>query len=72
MNGQDKGPRTDIVLVNGIASIIVSGKTEDIGHAMELARESIESGTAYCMLKKLVKASGGNLSRLEELEAKYA
>jgi anthranilate phosphoribosyltransferase len=72
LNGQDKAPRTEIVLVNGIASIIVSGKTEDIGHAMELAKESIASGTAYCKLKKLVKASGGNLSRLEELEAKYA
>jgi hypothetical protein len=37
---------------------------------MELARESIESGTAYYKLKMLVKASGGNFSRLEELESK--
>jgi anthranilate phosphoribosyltransferase len=71
LNGLDISPRTDIVLVNGIASILVAGKTEKISHAMELAKESIESGTAYCKLKMLVKASGGDLSRLEELESKY-
>jgi thymidine phosphorylase len=38
---------------------------------MEIARKSIESGAAYAKLKMLIKASGGNLSKLEELEAKY-
>jgi thymidine phosphorylase len=38
---------------------------------MELARKSITNGTAYAKLKDLVKASGGSLQRLEELEAKY-
>ena len=38
---------------------------------MEIARKSIESGAAYAKLKALVKASGGNLQKLEELEAKY-
>lgn len=71
LNGRDGSPRTDIVLVNGVAGIIVAGKTGDLGHAMELAKESIESGAAYGKLKRLVKESGGNMSRLEELESRY-
>jgi len=70
--GIEDGPRTDIVLVNSIAGIIVSGITDDISHAMQLAKESINSGEAYGKLKKLVKHSNGSPARLEELEAKYA
>lgn len=64
-------PKTEIVLVNGVAGIIVGGKAEDFSYGMELARESIDSGAAYEKLKVLVKASNGNLSKLEELELKY-
>jgi thymidine phosphorylase len=39
---------------------------------MDLSRESINSGAAYTKLKALIKASGGDLSKLEELESKYA
>jgi len=64
-------PKTEIVLVNGVAGIIVGGKAEEFSYGMELARESIDSGAAYKKLKALVKASHGNLSKLEELELKY-
>ena len=64
-------PKREIVLVNGAAGIIVSGKAEDFSYGMELARESIDSGAAYKKLKALVKASNGDLSKLEELESKY-
>jgi anthranilate phosphoribosyltransferase len=63
--------KTEIVLVNSAAGIIVGGKAEDFKEGMEIARASIESGAAYFKLKDLVKASGGSLMRLEELEAKY-
>jgi anthranilate phosphoribosyltransferase len=72
LNGMERGPRTDIVLVNALAGIIVSGRTDDFSHAMELARESIESGKAYEKLRGLVKGSGGDMSRLEELEIRHA
>lgn len=65
-------PKTEIVLVNSAAGIIVGGKADDFGYGMTLARESIESGTACKKLKALVSASGGDLSKLEELEQKYA
>ncbi len=64
-------PKTEIVLINSAAGIIVGGKAEDFSYGMKIARESIESGAAYKKLKALVKSSGGDLSRLEELELKY-
>jgi anthranilate phosphoribosyltransferase len=64
-------PKTEIVLVNSAAGIVVGGKAEDFIYGMEVARKSIESGAAYKKLKVLIKASGGGLSKLEELEAKY-
>ena len=64
-------PRKEIVLVNSAAGIIVGGKAEDFNYGMELSRKSIDSGNAYKKLKALIKASAGNLSKLEELESKY-
>jgi anthranilate phosphoribosyltransferase len=64
-------PKTDIVLINGAAGIIVGGKAEDFSYGMTVARESIESGAAFKKLKALIKVSGGDLSKLEELETKY-
>ena len=63
--------KAEIVLVNSAAGIIVGGKAGNFAEGMEKARESIESGAAYKKLKDLIKASGGSLQRLEELEAKY-
>ena len=65
-------PKREIVQVNGAAAIIVAGKADDFGYGIEVAKESIESGAAYKKLKELVKFSHGNLSKLEQLETKYA
>ncbi len=69
--GAADDPKTDIVLVNSAAGIILGGKADDFSYGMELARESIGSGAAYKKLKALISASHGNLSKLEELELKY-
>jgi anthranilate phosphoribosyltransferase len=69
LNGKDETAKPDIVLVNAAAGIIVGGKASDFKDAMALAQKSISSGAAYGKLKSLVKASGGNLSKLEEHEA---
>jgi anthranilate phosphoribosyltransferase len=65
-------PRREIVQLNGAAAIIVGGGAEDFGYGIETAKESIESGSAYKKLKELVKFSGGDLTKLEQLETKYA
>ena len=65
-------PKREIVQVNGAAAIIVAGKAEDFSYGIEVAHESIESGAAYRKLKELVKFSGGDLSKLEQLETEHA
>ncbi len=64
-------PKKDIVLVNAGAGIIVGGKAEDFSEGIELARESIVNGEAYKRLKRLIKRSNGDLSKLEKLESIY-
>jgi anthranilate phosphoribosyltransferase len=64
-------PKTEIVLVNSAAGIMLGGKAEDFLYGIELARESIESGGAYKKLRELITASGGDLLKLEELEQQY-
>jgi anthranilate phosphoribosyltransferase len=64
-------PKTEIVLVNSAAGIMMGGRAEDFSYGMTVARKSIESGAAYKSLQALIKASRGDLSKLEELEQKY-
>ena len=69
---ENGNPKKDIVLVNAAAGITVGGKADDFSYALELARESIESGAAYRKLKALISFyDGSSLSKLRELEAKY-
>ena len=65
------GPKTNMVLVNAAAGIVIGGKAEDFLHGMELARESVESGSAYQKLRAIIKASNGNMSKIEELESRH-
>jgi anthranilate phosphoribosyltransferase len=67
----EEDPRLEIALVNAAAGILIGGKAEDFREGMESARESISSGAAYKKLESLIKASGGDLTKLEELESKY-
>ena len=52
-----KGPKRDIVLMNASAAICASDKKESLKAAMELARESIDSGSAEQKLKDLCRLS---------------
>lgn len=64
----EKGPKRDIVLLNAAAAIFVGGKSEDLEKALEIARESIDSGRAYDKLANLVKMSDGDEDRMREME----
>jgi anthranilate phosphoribosyltransferase len=64
-------PKTQIVLINSAAGIIVGGKAENFISGIEIARKSVVSGAAYEKLKDMIRKSNGDLSRLEELETKY-
>jgi anthranilate phosphoribosyltransferase len=65
----DDGPRRDVVLMNSAAAMIVGGKASDFREGVEVAREVIDSGKAYEKLRALIKATGGDMSKLGALEA---
>jgi anthranilate phosphoribosyltransferase len=72
LNYTENDAKTDIVVVNAAAGLVVAGKVQDFSEGIELARASIRSGAAYEKLKTLVCMTGGDLSKLEKLEHKYA
>ncbi len=49
----ERGPRRDIVLLNAAAAIAVAGRASDIEGGLELAAESLDSGTAFEKLERL-------------------
>lgn len=57
LEGTDKGPRRDIVVLNAAAAIIVADIAEDFESGMALAEESIDNGAAKSCLAKLIKIS---------------
>jgi len=62
----------DLILVNAAAGIIVGGLADTFNEGMELANNSIRSGSAYNKLKSLISMSEGNVSKLENLEKQFA
>jgi len=60
--------KRDMALLNAAAAIFLGGKAKNLHKAVEIAKESLESGAAYVKLRDLIKHSGGNLSVLEEFE----
>lgn len=65
-------PKRCLAAVNAAAALIVSRMADDFIYGLELAQESIESGSAYKKLKQLIRFYNGNKpEKLEELEAKH-
>jgi anthranilate phosphoribosyltransferase len=71
LSGREDGnpSRLDMVLANAAAAILVGGKVEDFTSGVDAAREAIRSGHAYEKLKGLIEFSGGDVSKLERIEA---
>ena len=55
----ETGPRRDIVLLNSALALVAGGKAEAIPEAIELAGETIDSGSPLEKLDKLVEISNG-------------
>jgi anthranilate phosphoribosyltransferase len=55
-NGE-KGPKRDIALLNTAAALVVSEKSENLGDAISLASDSIDSGRARATLDALIQCS---------------
>lgn len=50
----EKGPKLDMVLLNGGAALLAAGKTENLKEGVSLAREIVDSGAAYKKLEELI------------------
>ncbi|MFQ5941449.1 MAG: anthranilate phosphoribosyltransferase [Nitrososphaerales archaeon] len=70
LNGTADEKRTDVVMLNAAASLIVGNKADSFDDGIELARKSVQSGRALKKLRSLIK-SCGNISVIEELERKW-
>jgi len=56
----EPGPKTDTALLNAGAAIYVAGKAETIKQGVEIARESIFSGSALNKLEELRRFVNGH------------
>ena len=74
LNGaEDKNSaRSQVVLANAAAAILVGGKAADLASGVEAARESVASGKAYDKLKRLIECTNGDASKLERIETQNA
>jgi anthranilate phosphoribosyltransferase len=57
LNGKEKGPRKDIVVLNAAAAIIVSGLANDFKTAIKMADASVSDGGALRCLERLIEVS---------------
>ncbi len=53
LDGTERGPKLDMVLLNAGAALVVSGLATDLRAGVELARAEIEGGTALAKLRAL-------------------
>lgn len=57
LEGQDQGPRRDIVLLNAAAGLVAADLATDLQAGVILAKESLDSGAAQRSLQRLITVS---------------
>ena len=57
LQGRERGPRRDVVVLNAAAALVVAGRAEDLREGVELADDAVESGQAERTLEMLVRCS---------------
>ncbi|MCE2490682.1 MAG: anthranilate phosphoribosyltransferase, partial [Anaerolineae bacterium] len=57
LDGSERGPKRDIVLLNAGAALVAAGSVTDLGQGIELARETIDGGAALGKLEALIATS---------------
>jgi anthranilate phosphoribosyltransferase len=62
LEGNETGPKKDIVLINAAAAIIIAGLAKDFVEGIEKADQSISSGSALGALQKLIEISNKEAS----------
>ena len=67
LRGDEKqnSPRLQMVLANAAAAILVSGKVDNLTSGIEIGKEAVANSSGYDKLRKLIKQTGGDESKLE-------
>ncbi|MGA3296543.1 MAG: anthranilate phosphoribosyltransferase [Candidatus Bathyarchaeia archaeon] len=67
LRGDEKqnSSRLQMVLANAAAAILVSGKVDNLTSGIEIGKEAVANGSGYDKLRKLIKQTGGDESKLE-------
>jgi anthranilate phosphoribosyltransferase len=58
LEGEERGPQRDIVLINAAAALVAADLAEDLREGLRLARASLEQGQAFEALRRMVAVSG--------------
>jgi len=58
LDGSERGPRRDVVLLNAAAGFVITGLAADLAAGLALGREQIDSGRALEKLRALQSFSG--------------
>lgn len=53
LDGSERGPRRDLVLLNAAAGFVITGLTQDLAAGLDHARAQVESGGALAKLRTL-------------------
>jgi len=62
LGGSEKGAKRDISILNAAAAIFVSGNTDNLNCAIDIAADSIDSGKALKKLNDLIKFTNKNFN----------
>lgn len=65
LRGEQGGAKRDMVLANAAAGIYVGGKADSLAEGLVIAQEALDSGRAFERLRDLVRATGGDLSKVD-------
>src|SRR5207244_11155515 len=57
LDGKDRGPKRDVVLLNSAAALLVSGAAKNITAGWEMAADLIDSGKARKRLEAIAAAN---------------
>lgn len=57
LSGEERGPKRDIVLLNGAYALFTDGRARDIQEAIEILSETIDSGKAAEHLEETIRIS---------------
>ena len=53
LDGTDRGPRRDVVLLNAAAAFVAADRVPDLGAGVALAAAAIDDGSAAALLARL-------------------